>query len=212
MNEFKHLPLLQLHEHLANLKPGVSKFEPDNALKDACLCAAKVIWDQTGLSAWDARPRAVQHFYEYGNGTLGFAHVNADHKDCFVMIIFDRKSSTPSGYLLFDIGAEYAEPLYICPAINHEGPPTEEMIENSIPKLMSHQDPFAVVDIGYGTYMQVLQTGENSFRLEHQHVNTAHHYESVREVSAQEAISALKSYAFGKKEWAAEISWKKLDL
>jgi hypothetical protein len=26
MNVFKHLPLLQLHEHLANLKPGVSKY------------------------------------------------------------------------------------------------------------------------------------------------------------------------------------------
>ena len=139
-------------------------------------------------------------------------HITADQENCFLIIVFEKKASLPFGYLLFDIGSEYVEPVYFCPAINFEGRPTEEMIESSVPNLSSHKDAFAVMDVGNGTYMQALQTGENSFRLEHQLVNTANHYEAVSELSAQQVISALKSYAFGKKEWATEISWREVDL
>jgi len=206
------LRLYQLHEHLANMAAGPQPFEPGPSLKNACIKAGKNVWRHTGLSRWGSREREAQYFYKYGLGTHGFMHINADHENCFLVIIFDQITSCPIGYLLFDIGAEYTKPIYVCPAIGFEGSPTEEIIETSVPNLMTSKDAFAIMDMGAGTYMQALQTRDNAYRLEHQLVNTANHYEAVSELSAQHVIAALKSYAFGKKEWASDIAWRKVDL
>ena len=206
------LPLYQLHQHLELMDTGVERLELDDALRDACLAAARAVWPRTGLSGWDAYPREAQYAYRCGDKLHGYLHINADHKDCFCIIIFELAPAAPVGYLLFDIGAEYASPAYVCPAIDFDGEPTPAVIEESIPRLNSHQDAFAVLDRGNGTYMQAYQEDSGGFTLEHQLVTTASHYRAVGELDAKQVIAAFKSYAFEKKEWARELQWEKVEL
>ncbi|HEY4375425.1 MAG TPA: hypothetical protein VGN52_26115 [Burkholderiales bacterium] len=205
------LRLYQLHEHLALLDTGVTRFDPPPSLREACLHAARAIWPLTGLDPWDAFERKAGHCYACGDQAHGYLHVDADHDNCFVIIIFEVKSARPVGWLLFDISAEYREVIYTCPAINYEDEATLAVIEESVPRLLSHRDPYAILDLG-GTYMQALQKGDDAYELEHQLVTTACHYRAAGTLTAAQVIGAFKSYAFGKKEWAREIKWEKMDL
>lgn len=164
------------------------------------------------MSDWNSRPRRAQFFYKGGDKVLGYAHIDADHKNCFFIVIFEIASGTPVGYLIFDIGAEYASPIYVCPAIDFEDEPTEAVIEESLPKLNLHKDATAVLDRGNGTYMQVYQEQSGLYTLEHQLVNTANHYRAVGEVDVKLALFAFNSYAFQIKEWARELKWEKVEI
>lgn len=207
----KSLRLYQLHEFLG-LVDGVTGFEALQALNDACMQAAQAIWPLTGLDPWDAFKRKASFCYACADGRHGYLHIDADHDNCFVIIVFEVKDARPIGWLLFDIGAEYREVIYTCPAIDYEDEATPEVIESSIPKLLAHRDPYAILDLGAGTYMQALQKEEDAYELEHQLVTTACHYRAAGTLTAAQVISVFKSYAFGKKEWAREIIWEKMDL
>ncbi|MDB5803194.1 MAG: hypothetical protein JWN73_516 [Betaproteobacteria bacterium] len=206
------LRLCQLHEHLQLMDTGVESFEPDDTLRDACIEAAQTVWLQTGLSSWDAHPREAQYAYKCGDKLHGYLHINADHKDCFLIVIFELKAARPVGYLLFDIGAEYASPIYVCPAAAFEDEPTPAVIEESIPRLNSHKDAYAVLDRGHGTYMQAYQESSGGYTLEHQLVTPSSHYRVAGGLDAQQVIAAFKWYAFEKKEWARELKWEKMEL
>lgn len=206
------LRLYQLHEHLQLMDAGVESMELDDALRDTCIEAAQIVWPQTGLSSWDTHPREAQYAYKCGDKLHGYLHINADHKDCFLIVIFELKAARPVGYLLFDIGAEYASPIYVCPAAAFEDEPTPPVIEESIPRLNSHKDAYAVLDRGHGTYMQAYQESSGGYTLEHQLVTTASHYRVPGELDAQQVIAAFRSYAFEKKEWARELKWERMEL
>jgi hypothetical protein len=206
------LRLYQLHEHLRLMDTGVQKLEASDALRDACLKAAREVWPATGLSSWDSRPREAQYCYQCGDQVHGYLHIDADHKDCFVIVIFELSSAKPVGWLLFDIGAEYHDAIYVCPAADFEDVPTEEVIEKSIPILSTHRDAFAILDRGNGTYMQAYQEPTGLYTLEHQLVTIANHYRAVGEMDARQVIAVFKSYAFEKKEWAREWQWEKIEL
>ena len=204
--------LYQLHEHLMLMDTGVQKLEAGDVLREACLKAARDIWPATGLSAWDSRPREARYCYQCGDQVHGYLHVDADHKNCFVIVIFEIPSARPVGWLLFDIGAEYHDAIYACPAADFDDVPTREVIEESIPRLNTHQDAFAILDRGHGTYMQAYQEKTGLYTLEHQLVTTACHYRAVGEMDARQVIAAFQSYAFEKKEWARELKWEKAEL
>ena len=50
------------------------------------------------------------------------------------------------------------------------------------------------------------------FDLEHQLVSTSSHYRLAEPVDVATAVRAMLSYAFGKKEWAREFVWQKMEL
>jgi hypothetical protein len=206
------LRLLQIHEYMAYLGAGTSNADISTDVANICLNAARTVWPRTGLDAWDARPRTIEHFYQTKDGNHILAHVNADHADCFVIILYNVFSARAESYIVFDIGAKYAEPIFVCPFADYEGPATAELIASSIPNLLSSPHPFAILDISDGTFMQTYQDGPDQYTLEHQLVNIQNHYQTLEPVTAEIAIAAFQSYAFGKKEWASRLQWKKIEL
>jgi len=204
--------LLQMHEYLGLLRQGSTDVELDPLVARQCLDAAQQIWPDTGLAAWDAQPRRIENIART-NGRHLLCHVNADHRNCFVIVVIDGVPQRPESYIVFDIGAQYrGGPTFICPAVDHEGAPTEELITAAIPKLVSDADGFAVLELAPGTYMQTATDGPDQYVLEHQLVTTRCHYRVPGTVDAATVIDAFRSYAFGKFEWASNLPWERMDL
>jgi hypothetical protein len=138
-------------------------------------------------------------------------HVTADWKNCFLIIVLSAASLQPESFILFDIGAEYQQSRFVCPAFDIDDVPGEDTIRTCLPRLQGQHDPFAIIDRGEGTYMQTY--AENGmFDLEHQLVSTSAHYRLAEPVDVATAVRAMLSYAFGKKEWAREFVWQKMEL
>jgi len=101
--------------------------------------------------------------------------------------------------------------VFVCPAFSLEAPADEADIRRCLPCLVGQPDPFAIIELRGGTYMQVQTEGEG-FCLEHQEVTTASHYRVEGVITADQAVSAFLSYAFGKNEWAFKHRWIRIDL
>jgi hypothetical protein len=99
-----------------------------------------------------------------------------------------------------------------CPELGIDEAATEPLIRTTIPKLLElENDAFAILSIGEGTYLQTLAE-DGLFVLEYQLVSTAAHYELPERVTTDVVTNAFLSYAFGMKEWARELPWRKLEL
>jgi hypothetical protein len=206
------MKLLQLHEYLGFLRAGtlpgcqqLSQIELDRSLS-----AAQEIWPDTGLLPWESAPRTVAHVWKSNDGRLTAAHITADRKDCFLVVFLSEERA--SSYIVFDIGAEYSGVEYICPSIRYRGPPQRDVILDSIPNLRDHEDPFAILAIADGTYLQTYQNSDGTYDLEHQLVTTKFHYRALGEVNVGNVCDAFISYAFGKKEWATDFTWARVKL
>jgi hypothetical protein len=206
------MKLLQLHEYLEFLRegtlPGNHQLSPSEL--DQCMSAAQEIWPDTGLLPWEAAPRTVPHVWKSSDGRLTAAHITADRKDCFLIVFLSEER--PSSYIVFDIGAEYSRMEYVCPSIDYHGPPQREVILNSIPNLKDHEDPFAILAISDGTYIQTYQNPNGTYDLEHQLVTTKFHYRALGDVNVGVVCDAFISYAFGKKEWTTDLTWERIKL
>src|SRR5215510_11614136 len=204
-----HMKLLQLTEYLRFLD-GTAEHQLSQSELDRCMSAAREIWPDTGLLPWEAAPRTMAYAWKSHDGRHTGAHITADIKDCFLIVVSSEER--PISYIVFDIGAECAEPAYICPLIDYEGAPERDVILNSIPNLRDHKDSFAILDRGDGTYLQTYQNRNGTYDLEHQLVTTKFHYRALGEVNTDRACEAFISYAFGKKEWAFDFAWRRVDL
>jgi len=204
------MKLLQLHEYLGLLRAGTGPHEPSQNELDRCMSAAREIWPDTGLLPWESAPRTVAYVCKCDNGRHIAAHITADTKDCFLIVFLSEERA--SSYIVFDIGAEYTGMEYTCPSIDYHGPPQRDLILKSIPNLRDHKDPFAILAIADGTYLQTYQNPNGTYDLEHQLVTTKFHYRALGEVNTDRACEAFISYAFGKKEWAFDFAWRRVDL
>lgn len=200
--------LLQFHEYLALLGGGANVAPPlaDGARHASWLDHARQLWPALRLDAWEARPRRVDSVTR-GSGGERLVHVTADWKDCFLILVVPPGEDTPSSHILFDIGAEYSETRFNCPAFGLDAPVERDVIADVIPRLRGASDPFAILDKGHGTYMQVYADG-GRFDVEHQLVTMPCHYQLHSTVSASAAVELMTSYAFGKYEWAKTRRWK----
>ncbi|MEJ1167332.1 hypothetical protein V9K97_26840 [Variovorax sp. CCNWLW186] len=138
-------------------------------------------------------------------------HVPAVAADCFLIVWLGSEPVAPDSYILFDVGAEYVSATFSCPALELAGAANEDDIRRAIPELPGKPDPFAVLELRGGTYMQVY-ADEQGFHLEHQLVTTAAHYRCVDIVGPDEAVEAFLSYAFGNYEWAYKRRWERIAL
>ena len=204
------MKLLQLHEYLRFLDAGTGRHQLSQSELDRCMSAAQEIWPDTGLLSWESAPRTVAYAWKSNDGRHTAAHISADRKNCFLIVVLS--GGHPSSYIVFDVGAEYSEAEYICPSIGYQGPAQRDVILNSIPNLKDRGDPFAILDVGGGTYLQTRQYRNGTYQLEHQLVTTKFHYRALGEVNVREACDAFISYAFGKKEWATDLTWERVEL
>jgi hypothetical protein len=204
------MKLLQLHEYLRFLHAGTDTHQLSRNELNRCMSAAQEIWPETGLLPWESAPRAMEYAWKSNDGRHVAAHISADRKDCFLIVVLSDQRF--SSYIVFDIGAEYSRPEYICPSIDYQGPAQRDVILKSIPNLKDHKDPFAIVAVADGTYLQTYQNPDGTYDLEHQLVTTKYHYKALGDVNVDVVCDAFISYAFGKKEWATDVTWERIDL
>lgn len=203
--------LLQIHEYLDLLAPDCAHAtEPSPPVADACLAAARRIWSRTGLEEWCAVDRGVR--YTAATGKHLMAHIDGDHSNCFVIVAYDLRTNAPESYIVFDIGSEYEDPVLVCPLADHEGPATEALIESCVPRLASHDEPYIVLDRGYGTYLYASQAPDGAYTLEHQLVTSKNRYVARGPITAEAVIEAFKSYAFKVKEWTTAFTWIRVEV
>lgn len=203
---------LQFHEYWSLLEGGTSPDSVSDDIRNASLHEAQILWPQLRILPWESRERRIEYVARSDATDKLLLHVSADWDNCFLILVLPRGQSRPESYILFDIGAEYQEPRFCCHAFDVEDVPTEEMIRYYLPQLHElDADPYAILDIGDGTYMQCYAE-DGLFDLEHQLVSTASHYCANRRVDTESAVNAFLSYAFGKKEWAFELQWRKMEL
>jgi hypothetical protein len=203
------MKLLQLHEYLKFLDAGTAQHQLSPSELDRCLSAAREIWPDTGLLPWESAPRTVAYAWKSNDGRHIGTHISADRENCFLIVVLSEER--PLCYIVFDIGAEYSEAEYECPSIGYHGPAQRDVILNSLPNLRDHADPYAILQVGNGTYLQTRQKRNGEYRLEHQLVTTKFHYRALGEVNVGRVIDAFISYAFGKKEWATDLAWERVD-
>ncbi|MBO0860110.1 MAG: hypothetical protein J2P21_16895 [Chloracidobacterium sp.] len=144
------------------------------------------------------------------SGTL-LVHITADWKDCFLILVVPSHQLQAEGYLLFDIGAEYREVRFNCPAFGLDQVADKETIRRTVPLLPGAVDPFAILEAGEGTYNQAYAE-DGMFDVQHQLVSPTSHYCLERRVSDEVVVNLFLSYAFGRYEWAREYAWKKMSL
>lgn len=202
-----NLKLLQLHEYLPLLAAGVDKHELSELEQQSALRKARRLWAETGLDDWKAHPRSVPYAWKSKDGSHVAAHVSADHADCFVILV--RRGASDVGYLVYDIGAEYQDALFVCPSADIEAPAEREAILATLPALQDGD--WAVLDRGEGTYLQAWREADGSYVLDHQLVTTGSHYRAARPLDTEAVCRAFLSYAFERKEWATDIEWERFE-
>ena len=203
--------LLQIAEYLDLVSGGLVGAEISDGAKAAALGLARDVWGSLGLGDWaEIDPAAVTAWRSKVNGHV-LVHVPAVAADCFLIVLLGSEPVAPDSYILFDVGAEYVSATFSCPALELAGVANEDDIRRAIPELPGKPDPFAVLELRGGTYMQVY-ADEQGFHLEHQLVTTAAHYRCVDIVGPDEAVEAFLSYAFGNYEWAYKRRWERIAL
>ena len=205
---------LQLHEYLEYLDESVATQETTPALSASALRIAEEIWPTLRLGEWSEHPREVATVARCESSGKRLVHVSADWANCFLILVFSPELDEVDEFILFDIGAEYSEARLTGPEMNVETTATRSLIEETLPKLQHvDKDPFAILDVGNGTYMQTLYDSEEAgFVVEHQLVSLAAHYKLPKLVDASTVVKLFLSYAFGKKEWARDFVWERIDL
>jgi hypothetical protein len=202
--------LLQQYEYLDLIQAGTEKHAASDGVIGAAVELARSLCEPLGLGKW-AEPDPAKIFTRRcpSQGAL-LVHVPCGMDDCFFIVVFGGGAASPQEYFLFDIGAEYMQPRLECPAFSLAEVATEENIRRCIPLLPGKDDPFAVIELRGGTYMQVYAEAEG-FHLEHQLVSPGAHYAGTEAVSAEEAADTLVSYACGKYEWAYR-KWERIEI
>jgi hypothetical protein len=197
-----------LHEYLALLEGGAHQTTFGASLEAACLAQARRLWPNLGIARWAKHPRRVEHVTWSAANRVYFVHVTADWKNCFLILMVPQGAAEADRYILFDIGAQYGGQRLICPAFDLEEEVTAELVRDCIPRLKGQHDPFAILEMNGGTYIQT-RVSDGWYDVEHQLVSTKSHYILAKRVRATAAVDLFLSYAFGKYEWACDVTWER---
>lgn len=206
------MQLLDKLQYLQMMVEGPQQVDPAEDQVERVLEYATGIWPALELRARKLKVSDIISVYQHGDRQ--FFHVKVFPRkspDTQVIVITDAAGGF-EGHILIDLAAEYAEPFLECPSADFEGLPQPADIEALIPSIDPDEDnPFAVLSVGDGTYLQTYRTAEG-FLLEHQLVNTSSHYEIPDCASAVQVVSAMISYAFGNNEWLSAFDWRRQSL
>ena len=206
------MKLLNKLQYLSLIKESPEKILPTNENLSSIFTISEEVFYALDLKNRKLTIKDITAIFKHDE--FLFYHIKAyPRKDpeTQVIIIVDENQKT-EGYILIDFLSEYTRPLLECPSLDFEDVVTKEDIELLIPKIdINDNDPFAILSIGEGTYMQTMKTDEG-FILEHQLVNHRCHYEAVGNLSVEQVIAAMVSYAFGKNEWLETIDWQHQEI
>src|SRR5262249_53389680 len=109
---------LQLHEYLTLLDGQARTEPPTETICQAALNDAQLIGPILKLSAWTDRKRRVECVANCLATGTRLVHISADWKNCFLILAVPPDQLHAEAYILFDIGAEYAQVRFICPAFD----------------------------------------------------------------------------------------------
>jgi len=92
-------------------------------------------------------------------------------------------------------------------AIHH---PSDEVIRGILAGLPSLKEPFAILEISPGTYVQTYWS-ENGYELEFQEGTVDRHYRVTRWLSREETVDAFLRFAGGDRPWINEAVFQRLN-
>ncbi len=174
------------------------------------LAYAAGVWSSLRLEPRELGVDDVTAVFQHAHRT--FVHVRAfeeGFQNTFVVIISDADGV--EGHILIDLQAEYADPILDCPSQDYHRITTASDIRKLIPQIDARgANPFAVLELGRGTYMQVYRTLDG-FEVEHQMVNLSSHYKALGFATAQETAEAMASYASGDHGWLEAFMWERVE-
>jgi len=182
---------------------------PTSQTVDRVFAYATTVFPNLQLKHRKLKTDDLASVFQHGEHT--FFHVKAfprTMKDTFVVVV--AKDTTFVGHILIDLAAEYSQPYLNCPSFDFSDAPDAKDIERMIPQIRpDHSDPFAILSLADGTFMQTLRT-EDGFVLEHQLVNTSSHYEIPKLATSHQVVKAMVAYAFGNdEEWLRAFAWQR---
>ena len=195
---------LQLRDLLQRLDGGAKGLAPSADAATRMAEYAAGVWTSCGLAG--VAPSVVEYCAGTGDELLG--HFNAGRKDCFLIVVCPEAAGSPTGHLLFDIGAEYRLSEYQNLSTGFVGEPTEAMLADSLPRLGQGGTPAAILDRGGGTYLQTYLDAPGRYTLEYQLVTTAFHFNTRTPATLDDVQRVFRSCAFGKYEWARDFDWQ----
>ena len=205
------MQLLDKLQYLRMMGDPAEKISPTTDALVSVLDYASRVWPKLDLKKRKLKTSDIAVVYQHGDRT--FNHIKAfprKMQDTFVIVVTNQNDI--EGHILIDLAAEYSQPFLDCPSSDFEGLPTPDDLKSLIPQIPPDDDnPFAILILGEGTFMQTLSTDEG-FLLEHQLVNTSCHYEIPEFASADHVVNAMVSYAFGKNEWLESFDWELQEL
>ena len=203
--------LLTLCDYLDQLSQGARLIPTPPALMACAERTARALWSTLDLGAWPSKPpEPVSTFVSNATGKT-LVHWPAVRRDCFLILVFVDDQSAPTDFVLFDIGAMYVKATLICPVFGIEDVAERATIRDCLPRLAgAGEEAFAVLELREGTYLQCYPAGDR-FHLEHQIVSGASHWGTVEPMTADAAVAAFESYAFGNNEWARAHAWEKME-
>ncbi len=146
--------MLQLHEYLALLDGGARTGSIDDAMASKCLQQAAAIWPLLRISDWEDHERQIETVAICQDSGHRLVHISADWPNCFLILVVPPERQEADSYLLFDIGAEYREVRFLCPNFDVDEVAEESIIRRYIAEIDGQRDPFAILEVGDGTYMQ----------------------------------------------------------
>ena len=207
------MKLLDKLQYLSLMAENATEIHTPSAdAMDRVLQYATDVFPTLQLKLRDLKAKDVVAVFEHGDKTM--YHVKAYPRkmpDTHVIVVMSGEAVC--GHILIDLAAEYAAPYFECPALEVEGELDAADVQRLLPQIRADEDnPFAVLGLADGTYMQTYRTDEG-FYLEYQLVNTSSHYEIPELATCEEVVSAMLAYGFGKdKDWLTAFDWQRQNL
>lgn len=179
----------------------------------AILKYAQKVWPKLDLGKRELGPEDIATVQQHGQTLL--YHLSVDAKaqpETFVIVAAEKAGDKPLGHILLDLAAESARPRLVCPTCQFEDFVEPGVLEHLLSQIFpDDEDPYAILELTDGTYMQTLCT-EEGYVLEHQLVNTSSHYEIPDLITLEAVGEAMNSYAMHDNRWLTMFDWQKLDL
>jgi hypothetical protein len=178
------------------------------------LAYATRVWKQVGLAPRKLRASDVTRVEL--RGEVALFHVRAyprKRPDTVLAIAAGADGKRVQGHILIALTRDDELPHLLAPGLGVDVVVTEAELRKHLQSLHAElRDPFAVLTLSDGTYMQTLAEAGGKFVLEHQLVNTSSHYGASANVTRKTVVDAMVSYGFGDGEWIDLVTWRRMRL
>jgi hypothetical protein len=199
--------LLNKLEYLQMLGNAPQVLSPSVGSSEQAAKHVGQIWSSLKLDKRELTSSDVDRTLANGPRQLFYFRAWRDQLPTAFVIVVTNEGRV-EGHILLDLAAEHASAIMDCPSFDFLGKVSDAEIQSMIPRIAADDDnPFAVLTLVEGTYMQTLRT-EAGYSLEYQLVNTSSHYQVSSPLTSQQVVTAMISFGFGGSQWLTSLDWQ----